>query len=110
MRPNVRTALSITLGAVVAVVLAGVIAFQVSPWPGVLVIRGSGSDGLDTADASAQYVPDDIAEQLDQHYAPGSPDHRLDVFRPGPPNHSRRSSGSTAAPSLPGSRRRCGRT
>lgn len=57
-------------------------AFQVSPWPGVLVLRATGKDGLDTAQHLAHYVPTDITQEIDQVYDPEDPDGRMDVIYP----------------------------
>lgn len=58
------------------------VAFQVSPWPGVLVLRATGNDGLDTADGVARYVPNNVTSLYDEPYDPASPYGLLDVFFP----------------------------
>lgn len=72
------------LVVVVLIVLAGIvyIAFQVSPWPSVLLIRGTGADGLDAARKLEVYVPEGIASVLNEPYIENNPDTRLDVFYP----------------------------
>lgn len=56
--------------------------FQVSPWPGAMIIRHSGNDGLDGAELIADYLPDDVTQVTDVVYDPGSPDGLLDVLYP----------------------------
>lgn len=58
------------------------IAFKVSPWPRVLLIRSTGNDGMETADANEPFVPDDVDASLDLVYDARSAQGRLDVFRP----------------------------
>lgn len=52
--------LAATGGALVATGAALAIAFKVSPWPRVLLIRSTGNDGMETADANEPFVPDDV--------------------------------------------------
>lgn len=71
------------LGGVLAVLaVVGIVAFQVSPWPSVLVIRALGDDGLDGANANDEFVPEGIVSQLDLPYDPEDEALTLDVFRP----------------------------
>ncbi|MBZ2197852.1 alpha/beta hydrolase [Occultella gossypii] len=70
------------LAALLALVLAVFLWFQVSPWPGAMLIRHSGSDGLDGAELIADYLPEDVEQHLDVVYDASSPDGRLDVLYP----------------------------
>lgn len=84
-RPRRRRALrilSIIVAVVVVLVGGGAIAFQVSPWPSVLVIRATGADGMSEGAAIEKYVPEGIDERLDLVYDDASPDGRIDVFSP----------------------------
>ncbi len=76
-------ALAWIAGSLVVVVVAGVIFWNVSPWPGVWLLRSAPDPaGLENAEAARQYVPDDIHANLDVVYDRTSADGRLDVFRP----------------------------
>ncbi len=71
------------LGTPVALVLVVLLAFQVSPWPGVLVIRNLPQlSGADQADTNATLVPDGIVSTIDEVYDADDPRGRLDVFHP----------------------------
>lgn len=68
---------------VVIALLAGCVfvAFKVSPWPSVLMIRHGFSDNAATTNTTMEaYVPAGIAELLDEPYGE-APAERLDVFR-----------------------------
>jgi len=72
----------------VAVVLAVAIytAFQVSPWPSVLLIRYAfQSDAARVSKALEQHVPAGIVSQRNEQYDPGDRDAYLDVFYPSGP-------------------------
>jgi len=71
--------LGIVLGSVAAVVALVVVAFQVSPWPSVLLLHAVGDDGMGTARGNEAYVPAGIHSDLDLVYHDGM---TLDVFRP----------------------------
>jgi acetyl esterase/lipase len=72
-----------TLGVTVVLVVAAYITFQVSPWPGALLIRAAFNKGaISTARALAKHVPSGVAAQLDQHYDVTDGDAYLDVFYP----------------------------
>ncbi|MGE3830114.1 MAG: alpha/beta hydrolase [Parvibaculaceae bacterium] len=69
----------------VAVLLVGgtYIAFRVSPWPSVLLIRWAFADNGEKAlKALEKYVPQGISEKRNLRYAEGSPDTLLDIFSP----------------------------
>jgi acetyl esterase len=76
----------LVLFVVCAVVILGVstyAAFQLSPWPSVLLIRYSFDKGGAEAAASISHlVPKDVSVQRGQSYAPGDPDAMFDVFAP----------------------------
>lgn len=71
--------------AAVTLVLAGLVAgaFQISPWPGALVIRLLFDLGASrTSAALAKHVPSGIAGRLDERYDLADPDALLDVYHP----------------------------
>ena len=76
----------LVLGVVGAFVVVGIgvyAAFQLSPWPSVLLIRYAfGQGGADSAAALATLVPKGIAAQRGLSYAPGDRDALFDVFAP----------------------------
>ena len=75
--------LLVSLGSLVALVVAVVVAFQFTPWPGVIVIRWLFDAGAkQTSDALVKHLPPDVVARLDEVYDAGSPQGRLDVFFP----------------------------
>lgn len=71
------------LGLFTAAGLAGYIAFQVTPWPGVIVIRWLFDAGAKaTSAALVKHVPADVVARTDEVYDPASPDGKLDVYHP----------------------------
>ena len=69
--------------AVLALAIAGAVAFRYSPWPGALLIRHAFTrDGRRIGEALARHVPPGITRLENQVYAAGDPDARLDVFFP----------------------------
>ena len=71
------------VSVIVALALAGVVFWNVSPWPAVWIIRSAPDPaGLDNAETAAKYVPADISVDLDIVYDESSPEGRLDFFRP----------------------------
>ncbi len=67
------------LGALVAVVVAVVLAFTLSPWPSVAVIAYIFSQGEQASEAALEkYIPAGIQTQRDLHYGSGS-DERFDI-------------------------------
>lgn len=69
--------------AVLALAIAGTVAFRYSPWPGALLIRHAFTrDGRRIGEALARHVPPGITRLENQVYAAGDPDARLDVFFP----------------------------
>jgi acetyl esterase/lipase len=78
-----RKLLLVAAGAI-ALIAAGVYAaFQLSPWPSVLLIRHSFDNGAKEAIASvAPHVPKGVFAQHDLSYAPADRDALLDVFAP----------------------------
>ncbi|MEU4424004.1 alpha/beta hydrolase [Actinoplanes sp. NPDC024001] len=77
------TGLLIFAAVVVALVLAAWLAFRLSPWPMVLVIRhlpALSGEGINERLQPA--VPSGIVSVLDERYDPADRDAYLDVFRP----------------------------
>lgn len=72
------------IGAAVALVAVGVlVAFQVSPWPGAMLIRRAFDEGArHTSEALQKHVPAGIGATLDVSYDPGDAAARLDVYFP----------------------------
>lgn len=65
------------------VMLAGLVAFQVSPWPSVLLIRRSfQNEAAIASQALEKHIPPGITAQLNERYDPADPDALLDVFYP----------------------------
>jgi acetyl esterase/lipase len=63
--------------------VAGVVFWNVSPWPSVWLLRSAPDPaGLENAQSAGEYVPDDIHAALDVVYDESSAEGRLDVFRP----------------------------
>lgn len=70
-------------GVVVAVVVAGVVFWNVSVWPSVWLLRQAPDPGgLDNAAAASELVPDGIHSDLDLVVDDDSDQARIDVFRP----------------------------
>jgi acetyl esterase len=71
------------VGTVLTVVLVALIAVNVSPWPGALLIRYVFEDGAaETKAAMEKHAPEGVASILDQQYRPGDGDAYLDVYFP----------------------------
>jgi acetyl esterase/lipase len=71
------------VGTVVTVVLAALIAVNVSPWPGAMLIRYVFENGAaDVKTAMEKHAPAGVASILDQQYRPGDDDAYLDVYFP----------------------------
>ncbi len=67
--------------AIAAVALYG--AFQLSPWPSVLLIRYAfAKGGADSAASVVHLVPNNVAVRKDLSYAPDDRNARFDVFAP----------------------------
>ena len=65
------------------VLLSGLAAFQVSPWPSVLLIRRVlQKDAQSASQALEKHVPPALSAQLNERYDPADPDALLDVFYP----------------------------
>jgi len=59
------------------------LAFQLSPWPSVLLIRHAFGEGARDASAALEkHVPADLREWHDLRYDPGDDDARLDLYAP----------------------------
>lgn len=71
------------IGAILLLVLAVYIAFQVSPWPAAMLIRYEfDKGGRQMSQALEKHVPKGIASIQDQQYKQGDKDAYLDVFYP----------------------------
>ena len=63
--------------------LSALVAFQVSPWPSVLLIRRAfNEDAQKASQALEKHIPPTLSAQLNEHYDPADPDALLDVFYP----------------------------
>ena len=72
-----------TAGILVALLLIGLVAVSVSPWPGTLLIRFVFErDAADVKQAMEPFAPAGITELPDQPYRPGDKHARLDVYFP----------------------------
>jgi acetyl esterase/lipase len=80
------TILLIFVAVVVLLVLGVWLAFRLSPWPLVLIIRHMPAlSGEGINERLEPYVPDGIVSVLDERYDPADRDGFLDVFRPAGP-------------------------
>lgn len=72
------------VGTIVSLVLVALLAFNLSPWPGALLIRTVFERGAEQSRAEqARHAPDGgIASILNESYRPGDGDALLDVFFP----------------------------
>jgi acetyl esterase/lipase len=71
------------VGTIVTVVLAALVAVNVSPWPGTLLIRYVFENGATkTLAAMEKHAPEGVASITNQHYRPGDGDAYLDVYFP----------------------------
>lgn len=78
-----KRALITAIATALALATLLVLAWSVSPWPRVLLIRSAFEAEADrVAAAMWQHVPDGVDARLDLAYDPGDPDALLDVFRP----------------------------
>jgi acetyl esterase/lipase len=72
-----------TVSIVLILVLAVYIAFQVSPWPSVLIIRKAFDDGsVKTNEALQKYVLSGISVISNEHYDTSDQDAFLDIYYP----------------------------
>ena len=70
-------------GVVAGLVVAGLVAVNVSPWPGTMVIRKMFETDADkTTAALGKHAPEGISLISDQQYRDGDPDALLDVYFP----------------------------
>src|SRR4051794_20964009 len=73
----------VVIGAIVVIGTAAYAAFQISPWPSVLLIRYAFHKGGSAASASiAPLVPKDISVQDELSYSPGDRHAVFDLFTP----------------------------
>ncbi|HEV2528755.1 MAG TPA: alpha/beta hydrolase [Thermomicrobiales bacterium] len=63
--------------------VAALLAFNLSPWPGALLIRHVFEDGADNVrEQMEKHAPDGVASILNEQYRAGDEDARLDVYFP----------------------------
>ncbi len=78
-----RRRIGVVIGSIVALGAAIYAAFQLSPWPSVLVVRFAfGKGGRDAAASIAALVPSGVTVQRGLSYAPGDDDALFDAFVP----------------------------
>ena len=72
-----------TAAVFVVILLSGVTAALVSPWPGVLLVRWMSAGGSEATHAQLdRHAPSGIVSILDQSYRDGDDDAQLDVYYP----------------------------
>ena len=72
-----------TLGIISILVLGNIVAFQVSPWPGAMIVRQVfTSTAASVTKIMAPFAPDNVHSTFDVDYKPGAPKAQLDVFWP----------------------------
>jgi acetyl esterase len=78
------------LALVLLLVSVALIAFRVSPWPGVMVIRFLFDRGSAASSAALEkHLPDNVEERLDLCYDPADSNARVDLFTPAPVGSAR---------------------
>jgi acetyl esterase/lipase len=71
------------VGTVVSLVLVALIAVNISPWPGALLIRSVFDDGAaKTLAAMEKHAPEGVASIANEQYRPDDDDAYLDVYFP----------------------------
>jgi acetyl esterase/lipase len=71
------------VGTIVTVVLVALIAVNVSPWPGALLIRSVFEDGAAKTQAALEkHAPEGVASITNEQYRPDDDDAYLDVYFP----------------------------
>lgn len=82
-QPRRRRWLVASAVALALVLVAGWLAYQLSPWPRVLAIRWAFDRGAAQANAALErHLPAGVAERLDLVYDRADPDARLDLYLP----------------------------
>lgn len=82
-RRGIGRLLAWTLVVLVSLAAALWVAFRVSPWPSVLLIRHSFDQGAQDASAALEkHVPSGLREWRDLRYDPDDPDGLLDLYAP----------------------------
>jgi len=77
------------LTVIAVLILAVIIAFRVSPWPGALVIRYAfDKGGNEISQKLEKHVPSGIASIQNKQYRPGDKDAYLDVYYPDTIQHT----------------------
>jgi hypothetical protein len=72
-----------TLGAIGALLIGTIVAFQVSPWPGAMVVRAVFTNGAaNVSKIMAPFAPDNVESTFNVDYKPGAPSAQLDVYWP----------------------------
>lgn len=70
-------------GGMLILMLAVLVWFNTSPWPGSMLVRYVfDKGGVKTASALEKHVPSNVASVLNQQYKENDPDANLDVFYP----------------------------
>jgi acetyl esterase/lipase len=78
-----RKLILFVFGAIVILGVGTYAAFQLSPWPSVLLIRHAFAQGAEESKASAApYIPKGVSAQYGLRYAQGDGDALFDVFAP----------------------------
>lgn len=71
------------VGTIVSLVLIALVAFNLSPWPGAMLIRYVfDENAAEVKAAMERHAPDGVAAITDERYRPGDDDARLDVYYP----------------------------
>ena len=82
-RGRVRRALAWTLGVVAVLVIGAIVWFDVSPWPGAMIVRQVfTSNAAKVSEIMAPYAPDNVTSTYDVDYKPDAPNAQFDVFWP----------------------------
>lgn len=73
----------ILFGIIFIIIIAAIIAFRTSPWPGALVIRYAfDKGGKETSQKLEKHVPSGVSAVKNEQYRPGDKDGYLDVYYP----------------------------
>ena len=71
------------LGAIGALLIGTIVAFQVSPWPGAMIVRVVFTNGAaKVTKIMAPFAPDNVQSTFNVDYSPGNPNAQLDVYWP----------------------------
>lgn len=82
-RRRVRRTGAWTLGAVAVLIIGAIVWFDVSPWPGAMIVRQVfTSNAAKISEIMAPYAPDNVTSTYDVDYKPNAPSAQFDVFWP----------------------------